>query len=95
MSHGGSPWEAATASFFLFALGAIVPVLPFLFTSGAAAVFTSLSLASLALFGTGSGITLVTGRGPWRSGLRQAVLGLAAAGLTHGIGSLLGVAISG
>ncbi|MGZ5296789.1 MAG: VIT1/CCC1 transporter family protein [Actinomycetota bacterium] len=92
---GGSPWEAATASFFLFALGAIIPVLPFLFTSGAAAVITSLSLASLALFGTGAGITLVTGKGAWRSGLRQAVLGLAAAALTFGIGSLLGVAISG
>lgn len=92
---GGSPWEAATASFFLFALGAIIPVLPFLFTSGAAAVITSLSLASLALFGTGAGITLVTGRGPRRSGLRQAVLGLAAAGLTYGTGSLLGVAITG
>ncbi len=92
---GGSPWEAATASFLLFALGAIIPVLPFLFTSGAAAVLASLSLASLALFGTGAGITLVTGRGPLRSGLRQAVLGLVAAGLTYGIGSLLGVAITG
>ncbi len=92
---GGSPWEAATASFVLFALGAIIPVIPFLFTSGATAVLTSLSLASLALFGTGAAITLVTGRGPWRSGLRQAVLGLAAAGLTYGIGSLLGVAITG
>jgi vacuolar iron transporter family protein len=92
---GGSPWEAATASFFLFAIGAIIPVLPFLFTSGAAAVLTSLFLASVALFGTGAAITLVTGRGPWRSGFRQAALGLAAAGLTYGIGSLLGVAISG
>lgn len=72
----------ATASFFLFAIAAIIPVLPFLFTSGAAAVLTSLFLASLALFGTGAGITLVTGRGPWRSGLperRSNVLG----GLIH------------
>ena len=52
-------------------------------------------LTSLALFGTGTGITLVTGRGPWRSGFRQVVLGLAAAALTYRIGSLLGVAIAG
>ncbi|MEX0984110.1 MAG: VIT1/CCC1 transporter family protein [Actinomycetota bacterium] len=92
---GGSPWEAATTSFFLFGFGAVIPVLPFLFTSGAAAVIISLASASLALFATGAGITLVTGRGAWRSGLRQALLGLAAAGLTYAIGSLLGVAITG
>jgi len=92
---GGSPWEAATASFFLFAFGAITPVLPFLFTTGATAVITSLSLTSFALFGTGAAITLVTGRGLWRSGLRQVVLGLAAAALTYGIGTLLGVATGG
>jgi VIT1/CCC1 family predicted Fe2+/Mn2+ transporter len=88
---GGSPWEAAIASFVLFALGAIVPVAPFLFAGGTFAVVGSLVLAGLGLFGTGAGITLVTGRGVWRSGLRQAVLGLAAAALTFGIGRLLGV----
>jgi len=91
---GGSAWQAAVTSFFLFTAGAIFPVVAFLFTSGAAAVVASLALSALALFVVGAGITLITGRGVGFSGLRQMVFGLAAAGLTFGIGSLLGVAVS-
>jgi len=91
---GGSAWQAAVTSFFLFTAGAIFPVVAFLFTSGAAAVVASLALSALALFVVGAGITLITGRGVWFSGLRQMAFGLAAAGLTFGIGSLLGVAVS-
>lgn len=92
---GGSPWEAAGASFFLFALGAIVPILAFFVTSGTAAVLISTFLSGLALFLTGAGITLVTGRSIWWSGFRQTLFGLATAVLTFGIGRLLGVAITG
>lgn len=92
---GGSPWEAAGASFLLFAVGAIIPVAPFFFTTGVTAVVTSLGLSALALFATGAGITLVTGRDIWWSGLRQAMFGLAAAGVTYGVGALLGVTITG
>lgn len=94
-SLGGSAWEAAATSFVLFALGAIVPVLPFMFTSGLAAVVTSLALCGLALFGIGAGITLLTGRSVLFSGTRQVLVGLAAAGLTFGIGRLLGVSLAG
>lgn len=59
---GGSPWAAAGTSFFLFALGAVVPVLAFMLTSGTAAVIASLTFSGMALFATGAGITLVTGR---------------------------------
>ena len=52
---GGSAWEAAFASFLLFCLGAIVPVSPFFFASGPAAVITSLGVSGLALFAVGSG----------------------------------------
>ncbi len=92
---GGSAWEAAAASFLLFCLGAIVPVFAFFFTSRTAAVLISLGGSALALFGVGAGITLVTGKSAWRSGLRQVVFGLVAAGLTFAIGKLLGTAISG
>ena len=68
---GGSAWEAAFASFLLFCLGAVVPVFPFFFASGPAAVITSLAVSALALFAVGAGITLVTGKSAWRSGLRQ------------------------
>jgi VIT1/CCC1 family predicted Fe2+/Mn2+ transporter len=92
---GGSAWEAAFASFLLFCLGAIVPVFPFFFASGLVAVAVSLGVSALALFTVGAGITLVTGKSAWKSGLRQTVFGLVAAGLTFGIGKLLGTAISG
>ncbi len=90
---GGSAWEAAVASFVLFAIGAIVPVIPFTFMTGAAAVVTSLLASVLALFGIGAGITLLTGRSVWSSGLRQVLIGMGAAAITFGVGRLIGVAI--
>jgi len=92
---GGSAWEAAVASFALFALGAVVPILPFLFVRGTLAVASSAVASALALFGLGAAITVFTGASTWRSGGRQLVLGLAAAGLTFGIGKLIGIAIAG
>ncbi|PYN32167.1 MAG: rubrerythrin family protein [Candidatus Rokuibacteriota bacterium] len=92
---GGSAWEAAVASFALFALGAVVPILPFLFFRGTLAVASSAVVSALALFGLGAAITVFTGTPVWRSGGRQLLLGLAAAGLTFGIGKLIGIAIPG
>ncbi len=91
---GGSPWTAAITSFVLFAIGAVFPVLPFMFTSGWTAVVTSVAVSALALFGVGAAITIFTGRSALTSGLRQLVLGMAAAGLTYAVGHLLGVAIA-
>lgn len=92
---GGSARTAAIASFLLFALGAIIPLLPYAAVSGAgaAALAASVALSGLALFGIGAAITLFTGRSAWRSGGRQLLLGLAAAGLTYAVGSALGVAL--
>jgi VIT1/CCC1 family predicted Fe2+/Mn2+ transporter len=92
---GGSAWEAAITSFVLFAIGAIVPVAPFFFLNGAAAVITSAILSALSLFGIGAAITLLTGRNVFFSGMRQVLIGLAAAALTYALGQLLGVAIGG
>jgi VIT1/CCC1 family predicted Fe2+/Mn2+ transporter len=91
---GGSAWVAAGTSFALFALGAIVPVVPFLFLVGAPAIVVSAVLSSLALFAVGAAITVFTGRGLIRSGLRQVALGLAAAAITFGIGSALGTVVN-
>jgi Uncharacterized membrane protein len=91
---GGSAWVAAATSFVLFATGAIIPVIPFLFLHGFAAIALSAGMAGLALFGVGAAITLVTGRGLLRSGVRQLAFGMAAAAITFGIGSLIGTAIS-
>jgi len=92
---GGSAGEAALASFLLFSFGALVPVFPFFFASGVTGAVWSLAVSALALFVVGAGITLVTGKSAGWSGLRQTLLGLIAAGVTFGIGHLLGVAIAG
>ncbi len=91
---GGSAWEAAITSFILFALGAIIPVAPFIFTSGMPAVFISIGVSALGLFGLGAAITLFTGKPVWKSGLRMVVFGLLAAAVTFGIGRLIGVSVA-
>ena len=92
---GGSAWEAAIASFFLFAAGAVLPVLPYLFLSGAAAIAASACLSALGLFATGAAITLFTGRSVWYSGLRQVLFGLVAAAIVFTIGHLVGASLGG
>jgi VIT1/CCC1 family predicted Fe2+/Mn2+ transporter len=52
-------------------------------------------LSGLALFLLGAGITVITGRSALRSGLRQVLIGLAAAAITFGVGRLFGVALAG
>jgi len=92
---GGSAWEAAVSSFVLFALGAVIPILPFVVARGAIAVVASAVVSALALFTLGAAITVFTGTSAWRAGGRQLLLGLAAAGLTFGLGRLIGTAIGG
>jgi VIT1/CCC1 family predicted Fe2+/Mn2+ transporter len=91
---GGSAMQAATTSFLLFAAGAVVPVAPFLLLDGRTAIVVSAAASAAGLFAIGAGITLLTGRSVWFSGLRQVLVGLAAAGLTFGIGRLIGVSLT-
>ncbi len=92
---GGSAWEAAITSFVLFALGAIIPVSPFIFTGGMPAVYISIGLSAIGLFGLGAAITLFTGKPVWKSGMRMVIFGLLAAAVTFGIGRLIGVSVGG
>jgi VIT1/CCC1 family predicted Fe2+/Mn2+ transporter len=92
---GGSAREAAITSFLLFAAGAIVPVLPFMFMNGTTAIIVSAAMSAIGLFAIGSAITLFTGRSILYSGLRQVLFGLAAAASVFLIGRLIGVSISG
>lgn len=91
----GSAMEAAITSFLLFAIGAIIPVVPFFFTGGTTAILVSTILSGLGLFIIGAGITLFTGKGVLFSGFRQVLFGLIAAAITFGIGRLIGVSILG
>lgn len=90
---GGSPWTAAMTSFLLFAIGAVIPVLPYVFLAGYAAVALSVALSAGALFGLGAATTLMTGRGVLFSGARQLLIGVAAAVITFGVGSAIGRAM--
>jgi VIT1/CCC1 family predicted Fe2+/Mn2+ transporter len=90
---GGSAWVAAATSFFLFALGAIVPVSPFIFASGMPAVVASIVVSAAALMLVGAAITIVTGSSVLRTGGRQVLLGMVAAAVTFGLGSLVGKAV--
>jgi VIT1/CCC1 family predicted Fe2+/Mn2+ transporter len=89
----GSPWGAASGSFISFALGALVPVLPYLVTDGAPAFYTALVLSLAALFAVGAGVSVLTGRSTLYSGLRQMAIGAVAAAVTYAVGALIGVTI--
>ncbi|HTT36241.1 MAG TPA: VIT1/CCC1 family protein [Burkholderiales bacterium] len=92
---GGSAWSAAASSFLVFTLGATIPLLPFVFASGAASVVASAALSAVALFGIGAAVTVFTGRSALFSGTRQVVIGLAAAAVTYSVGRVLGATILG
>lgn len=90
---GGSPWVAAGASFLLFVVGAIIPLLPFFWLNGPQAIGAALISSTLGLFGIGAAITLITGLSAGYSGIRQVLFGWVAALITFGIGRLVGIAI--
>ncbi|MDQ3555085.1 MAG: VIT1/CCC1 transporter family protein [Chloroflexota bacterium] len=89
----GSPWGAAGSSFVAFGIGAIIPLAPYLLTSGATALIAAFVLALAALFVVGAGVSLVTGRSLVFSGLRQVAIGALAAGVTFLVGTLIGVQV--
>jgi VIT1/CCC1 family predicted Fe2+/Mn2+ transporter len=92
---GGSAWEAALTSFFLFSIGAIIPIIPYIFLTGTAGIALSMAFSAIGLFVVGAAITLFTGRSVIYSGFRQVLFGMAAAGITYGIGRLIGTNIGG
>jgi VIT1/CCC1 family predicted Fe2+/Mn2+ transporter len=90
---GGSAWVAAGTSLVLFAIGALVPLLPFLVIGGRLAVVVAATVGGVALFGLGAGITNLTGMNPIRAGLRQLAFGAVAAAVTYGIGAAVGTVV--
>ncbi|MET7706771.1 VIT1/CCC1 transporter family protein [Micromonospora sp. NPDC005189] len=84
-----SPWTAAISSFLFFSVGALIPLLTYLF--GATELWLALAVGGLGLFAAGAVVARFTNRPWWTGGLRQLLLGAAAAGATYLIGSLIGV----
>jgi VIT1/CCC1 family predicted Fe2+/Mn2+ transporter len=91
---GGNPWTAAGFSFALFAAGAALPVLPFVFATGNMAILASAGVGAASLAAIGLVTSIFSGRSALYSMVRQLLFGLAAAGVTYGTGHVIGVAIS-
>ncbi|MFD0905787.1 VIT1/CCC1 transporter family protein [Actinomadura sediminis] len=83
-----SPLLAAGSSFLSFAVGALLPVLPYLL--GATSLWPAAAVAALGLFAAGALVSRVTTRAWWFGGLRQLAFGAAAAAITYGVGALIG-----
>ncbi|MGI5270861.1 VIT1/CCC1 transporter family protein [Nonomuraea sp. CA-218870] len=82
------PKVAAVSSFLSFGVGALLPLLPYLF--GAVELWVSAVVSCTALFGAGALASTVTARSWWYSGLRQLIVGVVAAGLTFALGNAIG-----
>jgi VIT1/CCC1 family predicted Fe2+/Mn2+ transporter len=90
----GSPWGAALFSFLSFAIGALVPLVPFLLLQGDAALATSIGITAVALFLVGAALSLFTGRNALLGGARMLAIGGCAGLATYLIGKLMGVALA-
>jgi VIT1/CCC1 family predicted Fe2+/Mn2+ transporter len=86
-----SPWIAAGSSFVSFAVGALLPLLPYLF--GAGSLVAALLCAGAGLFALGALVARFTRQRWWYSGLRQLAIGGAAAFVTYGLGKLVGTSV--
>ena len=84
-----SPWKSAGSATVSTAIGAAVPVLPYLFVGGITALIVSFVISTLAHFAVGAAKVIVTGRSWWKSGLEMMVIGLGEAAITYGIGLLI------
>jgi VIT1/CCC1 family predicted Fe2+/Mn2+ transporter len=90
----GSPIGAAVSSFFSFAVGAAIPLVPFLLGVGRLeAIYGAAGITACALFGLGMTLSLFTGHGALRGGLRQVLVGGGAGLAAWGIGNLLGASV--
>jgi vacuolar iron transporter family protein len=90
----GSAWQASVTSFLSFAIGAFLPLIPWLFFGGGKAVIASICIGAVSAGALGAAIGTFTGRGVARTALRQLAAAVVAAGITFGVGHLLGAATS-
>ncbi len=90
----GSPWQAASASFVTFAIGAFIPLLPWLIGSGTAAIVASIVLSAVAAVVVGVVLARFTERPVLPSALRQLAVTTIAAAVTFGVGRAIGAGVS-
>jgi VIT1/CCC1 family predicted Fe2+/Mn2+ transporter len=92
VDRGPSPWVAAFSSFVTFALGALIPLLPYLF--GSTELWPALAVGGVGLVVAGALAARFTGRPWWVSAGRQLLLGAAAAAATYAIGVMIGTGLA-
>jgi len=86
----GSPWGAAVFSFMSFALGAAVPLAPFVLgLRGVRVIAAAAAITAAALFAVGMTLSLFTGRAAWRGALRMTLIGGGAGAVSFGVGRAL------
>jgi VIT1/CCC1 family predicted Fe2+/Mn2+ transporter len=88
-----SPYLAGASSFVTFAIGAVVPVLPYLL--GAHTLLWSLLLGAVMLLGMGAAVAKFTGRSWWVGAVRHLLLGGIAVAVVYGVGAAIGTGVSG
>jgi vacuolar iron transporter family protein len=90
-SEKPSPWVAAGASFLMFAVGAIIPLLPYLL--GFPSLWAGLSCGGVGLLVAGGVAARFTRKPLWLGSVRQLVFGGIAIGATYVVGMLIGAAV--
>jgi VIT1/CCC1 family predicted Fe2+/Mn2+ transporter len=88
----GSPVQAAVSSLGSFALGAVLPLIPWFLVAGETALLASVAIGAVAAVAVGAALSLFTGRSWLHSAARQLLLSGVAAGITYGVGHALGAA---
>ena len=87
----GNPIQAAVSSFATFALGALIPLVPWLVTRGGAAIVASVIAGAVAAVAVGAAVAVFTNRPRWQSAIRQLCILAAVAAVTYGVGAAVGV----
>ncbi len=87
----GSPVQAALSSFVAFSTGALLPLLPWFFVTGTAAIIASVVLGVLGASGLGIALAVFTMGSPVRLAARYVTIAVLAGAVTYGIGAAVGV----
>src|SRR5438876_5074697 len=88
-----SPWKSSASAAISTAIGAFIPIIPFFFMSGIAAVVWAFAISIVAHFAVGAIKSLITIRSWWASGFEMTLVGVIEAVVTYGLGLAFGAAV--
>jgi VIT1/CCC1 family predicted Fe2+/Mn2+ transporter/rubrerythrin len=84
------PWKSSASAAISTAVGAFIPIIPFFFMTGVAAVIAAFAISIVAHFIVGAVKSLITLRSWWASGLEMTMVGVIEAAVTYGLGLAFG-----